>query len=289
MNYSQEIQGKTVQDAVEKACEKFQLTRKEIKYDVISNGSSGIFGLVGVKKARIRVMVPKTAKEKTNKTKVDMDGVRSLVDEAFNGTEPVRKKERSSFSKPEREEKVTQTSEPLQEDMRAVEVGEDLIKIGTEALQNIVAKITDEADISVQREKEKIVYNINGGNTSVLIGKRGQNLEAIQYLVDKIVNKNSERRIRILVDVGGYQEKRRENLKRLAAKMATKTKRSGKPATIGPMNAQDRRIVHIALKNDRGVRTQSIGEGYYRKLIIFPKKGNPRRKRQTESVNAAEE
>jgi len=288
MNQSMEFQGKTVQEAVEKACDKYHLSRKEIKYDVISNGSSGIFGLVGVKKARIRVAVPKAAEEKGRKTKIDMEGVRSLVDEAFNGTEPVKKKEPVSFSQPEKEPKESKAADPVQE-AKPVEITDELISVGKEALQNIVAKITDEADISVEREKEKIVYHINGGNTSVLIGKRGQNLEAIQYLVDKIINKNSERRIRILVDVGGYQEKRRENLKRLAGKMATKTKRTGKPTTIGPMNAQDRRIVHIALKKDRSVRTQSVGEGYYRKLIIFPKKGNPRRKKQFESANASEE
>ena len=113
----------------------------------------------------------------------------------------------------------------------------------------------------------------------MLIGKRGQTLEAIQYLVEKIVNKQNEARIRILVDVEGYLDTRQSNLKRMASKMADKAQKINKPVTIGQMNAYDRRIVHLHLKDNQAVRTQSVGEGYYRKLVIFPK----RRKRTKKS------
>jgi spoIIIJ-associated protein len=107
----------------------------------------------------------------------------------------------------------------------------------------------------------------------MLIGKRGQTLEAIQYLVEKIVNKQNEHRVRVLVDVEGYLKTRKSNLQKLAAKMAEKAQKTQKPVTIGQMNAYDRRTVHLHLKSNSAVRTQSVGEGYYRKLIIFPKKG----------------
>lgn len=94
----------------------------------------------------------------------------------------------------------------------------------------------------------------------------------MQYLVEKIVNKQCEQRVRLLVDVEGYLETRKANLKSMATKMAEKAKRRNKPVTIGQMNAYDRRTVHMHLKNNNAVRTQSVGEGYYRKLIIFPKK-----------------
>ena len=94
----------------------------------------------------------------------------------------------------------------------------------------------------------------------------------MQYLVEKIVNKQNEQRVRVLVDVEGYLKTRKTNLQKMASKMADKAKKTSKPVTIGQMNAYDRRTVHMHLKNNNAVRTQSVGEGYYRKLIIFPKK-----------------
>ena len=120
---------------------------------------------------------------------------------------------------------------------------------------------------------------MHGGNSAVLIGKRGQTLEAIQYIVEKIVNKNRKGRVSIHIDVEGYLEKRRISLQRLAVKMAEKVKRTGKSVAIGQMNAYDRRIVHIALQDDNTVRTQSKGEGFLKKLIIFPRKNSSRKQK----------
>lgn len=103
----------------------------------------------------------------------------------------------------------------------------------------------------------------------------------MQYLVEKIINKHSEQRIRIQIDIEGYLKKRQNNLKGLAERLAEKAKRSGKPITIGQMNAHDRRIVHIALRDDNGVRTQSVGDGFLKNLLIFPRKKYPQKKNYT--------
>ncbi len=253
-----EFEGKNVDKAVTAACEKLNLSKDDLKYDVLSNGSSGIFGLVGVKKARIRVSMPNSPKKPKKgsgsntisfQDDVDStsDGIQSLVDEAFDDT-PI-------------------PAYP-----------EEALQLGKQALQKILDLITTDAQISVKTNLERVLFNVAGGDSGVIIGKRGQNLEAIQYLVDKIVNKCSDQRIRIQIDVEGYLKTRRESLNKLAARLAEKSKRTGKPSTINQMNAQDRRIVHLALKNDKGVRTQSVGEGYYRKLIIFPKKKSDKKK-----------
>ncbi len=269
-----EFEGKNVEKAVEKACAELQSSKSALKYDIISNGSSGIFGLVGVKKAKIRVL----NEEQPGKTSDDYEGinnksvdgkedeVNSLVDEAFN------EKEKEPIIKGN----IDNREKRYQEKKRrgSYEVSEEIIAVGREALERITGLISNDAEITVDKLSDKIVYRVASPDSSVLIGKRGQSLEAIQYIVDKVVNKKSERRIRLQVDVGGYLEKRKSNLKNLAAKLAEKTKRTRKPSTIGEMNAHDRRIVHIALRGDRKVRTQSIGEGYYRKLIIFPNKNN---------------
>jgi spoIIIJ-associated protein len=134
----------------------------------------------------------------------------------------------------------------------------------------------------LSQQKGRLVFSISGGDSGVLIGKRGQTLEAIQYLLEKMINKKSTNRIRVLVDVEGYLDKRKSNLKLMASRMAEKAKRTKKPVTIGQMNSHDRRIVHIHLKDESGVRTQSLGEGYYRKLMIFPKKQAGSRRKNTE-------
>lgn len=361
-----EFEGKTVKDAIENACVHLNISQRELKYDVISNGSSGIFGFVGAKKAKIRVYnTPKsefaskpgggrTTGEQSS-SGIDSREVISLVDEAFNNTReetPVQKEAGvEKKNKPHHRKRTapttkapikidTQTSEPSTEpDVDSfdspsceteIDVHPDLEKkvsivaaktksfdeedttaqdviacvepaetdetiaactsLGLTALQKILDYLTDGVNISLEKNQDKFLYRIEGGNSSMLIGKRGQNLEAIQYIIDKIVNKNMTKHIRIQVDVAGYTEKRKENLIKMAERMAQKTKRTGKPSTVGPMNAQDRRIVHIALKNFRGVRTQSMGEGYYRKLMIFPKqtsrKKSPADTTETENKSA---
>jgi spoIIIJ-associated protein len=134
--------------------------------------------------------------------------------------------------------------------------------------------ITDDARVKSHTEADRLTLSIEGGNAGILIGRKGQTLDAMQFLTDKIINRKSEARVRVKVDIEGYMETRKSNLKHLAFKMADKAKKTGRPATINQMSAQDRRIVHLALKDDLQVRTQSMGEGYYRRLVIFPKKKN---------------
>ena len=152
-----------------------------------------------------------------------------------------------------------------------------LLAMGKEALDRIVSHITTGAEVTARHGEDRLCYDIQGGESGMLIGKKGQTLEAIQYLVEKMVNKQNSERIRVQVDVEGYLDNRRQRLEDLAARLAQKAKRSGKPVTIGQLNAHDRRIVHISLKGDPELRTQSMGEGFYRKLVIFPKK-RPRKK-----------
>jgi spoIIIJ-associated protein len=134
--------------------------------------------------------------------------------------------------------------------------------------------ITEGATVEAETNRDHLTLKITGGNAGILIGRKGQTLDAMQFLTDKIINRQSEARVRVKVDVEGYIETRKSNLKHLAVKMAEKAKKTGKPATINQMSAQDRRIVHLTLKDDNRVRTQSMGDGYYRRLVIFPKKKN---------------
>jgi spoIIIJ-associated protein len=150
--------------------------------------------------------------------------------------------------------------------------------MGRLVLQRIVDTITSDAKISVEKDEDRLLFNVNGGNAGILIGKRGQTLDAIQAIVNKVVNKHNQNRTRVLVDIEGYLETRRENLEKMALRLAEKSKKIGKPMTMGPMNSYDRRIVHLALQGFAEVQTRSRGAGPLRKLVILPKKRNAERR-----------
>ncbi len=281
-----EFVGKNVDKALEKASLELNLSVEKLKYDVVSYGSSGIFGLVGAKKAKIRI---KSASIHARIAKDAKEQARDLVKDAFkdDSKEPSREPAKKPVKKDTKEqarELVEETFQSVDKPSSTKSAPVDLEKpmaIGMEALKRLVDFISDGASIKVESKEQRLLYKVDGGNSGLLIGKRGQTLEAMQYLVEKIVNKQSEQRVRVLVDVEGYLKTRKQNLQKMATRMAEKAQKTQKPVTIGQMNAYDRRTVHVQLKNNRAVRTQSVGDGYYRKLIIFPKK--QQRSRQNKS------
>jgi spoIIIJ-associated protein len=245
-----EFESKNVEGALQKASEKLNIPADKLEHEVVSHGSTGIFGLVGAKKAKIRVVTPVGVPEKTErdagkKPKSVQEGVASILDQTFgeNG---------------------------------AASSAEGPVSLGRDVIKRLADFITSDAEVEVVKNGDKIQYNISGGNTAMLIGKRGQTLEAMQYLAEKIVNKQHEKRVRIQIDIEGYLKNRRERLESLALRLGEKAKRTGKSVTVGQFNAHERRIIHMVLKEEEGLRTQSMGEGYYRKIKIFPKKKNKR-------------
>ena len=256
---SLEFEGKNVDKAVRMACDELNLTKDEFQYKVLSRGSSGIFGLAGAKKARIKVYLP----EKSMESEPEADNV----------TPPEAVSEESTQSAD------SITAESLSGNMAHSDSGENPLALSREVLRRIVDAITADATITAEEANGRIVLNVTGGNAGALIGKKGQTLEAIQSLVDKIVNKHhrNQDRIRVRVDVEGYLATRKLNLEKLAQRLADKSKKIRKPISLGQMNGYDRRIVHLALKDDPEVKTKSRGEGYMRKLVIFPQKNNAHR------------
>ena len=261
-----EYSGSTVEKAATAAIKKLKIPREELKYHVLSYGSSGIFGLVGVKKAKIRIVLPADPEEGKKKSR----------------TEKIKDKRGAKVSR--EKQKVEKTSEPPRVPIASGDNGKteekdvDLKRLGSELLERITLLISEDAKIDVDESPEGLLYKIESSEAAVLIGKRGQTLEAMQYLVEKIINKNSNKRIRVLVDVEGYLEKRQESLLGLSSRMAEKAVRTNKPVTIGQMSAYERRVVHLALKDDSRIRTQSKGDGFLRKLIIFPVRKTNNRK-----------
>lgn len=127
-------------------------------------------------------------------------------------------------------------------------------------------------DIKYNEENKEMDIDLSGDDMGVLIGKRGQTLDSIQYLVSLVVNKESDDYIRVKVDTENYRERRKETLENLAKNVAYKVKRTRRPVSLEPMNPYERRIIHSALQNDKYVSTHSEGEEPFRKVVVTLKK-----------------
>lgn len=129
------------------------------------------------------------------------------------------------------------------------------------------------AEVAYDKESENVDINIIGDDMGVLIGKRGQTLDSLQYLTSLVINKNNEGYLKVKLDTENYRERRKETLENLAKNIASKVKRTHKPVSLEPMNPYERRIIHSALQNDKYVETHSEGEEPFRKVVISLKKG----------------
>ncbi|MFO7839393.1 MAG: RNA-binding cell elongation regulator Jag/EloR [Desulfosalsimonadaceae bacterium] len=290
-----DFEGKSVEQAVDRACQELNLDKNQLAYDIISYGSTGIFGLVRTKKALIRVAVPKkqkaseTAETANREQGEDFEAdnrseVSALIDEAFGDSEEedeaAGEEDLGDFVPAEAysaEEQMIGEEGYAEDEQDEGAAGpapatDEAVAVARDLLSRILALLSPDAAIDVHRDPDLCRIHITGGETAMLIGRKGQTLEAMQYLLDKAVNKQCGKGYRIVVDVEGYLETRRSELQEMASRLAEKAHKTGKPTTMNRMNAHDRRIVHLALKNNKSVRTQSVGDGYYRKLMILPKR-----------------
>jgi spoIIIJ-associated protein len=261
MSASLEFKAKNVEKAVEIASLELKMPKKDLKYEVLSYGSSGIFGLSSAKKAKIRVQLPEDSSGRELKPHGTGRGPDSAV-------VPENRKFSDGID-PAGDPAVTKENA---ESPVLYSFPDEPAEVGRLVLQRIVEYITTDAKITMEKNSDGVFFKVNGDNAGILIGKRGQTLNAIQTIIEKAVNKHNQNRIRVWVDVEGYLDNRREILKNMAMRLAEKAKRIGKPISLGQMNAYDRRIVHLVLQDFSDVQTRSRGEGPMRKLVIFPKK-----------------
>ncbi len=233
-----EIEGKTTEEAISKACEMLQATRENLEIEILAESSSGFLGL-GAKKAQIRA----TLKE----IKPPSPG-QEAVPAPVAAPAPV--------------------ATPAPSGKPAPEMAKD-------TLQEILRLLGMETEVELKEEAERTLLVIRGDGSGLLIGRKGQTLDALEYLINKIVHKDAEDKKRIVVDTENYRSRREESLVGLAHRLAEKAKKLGRPVTISPMNAHDRRIIHLALQEDKSLRTRSTGTGLYRKVVITPEKKGP--------------
>ena len=240
---SVEIEGKTIDEAIEKACSEFNVPREKLNIEIISDCATGFLGL-GSKKAKIKASI----------MSIDM-----AIDTP------------SAQFRKGAQRKSSVISDSIEPAGPEASVENPAVR-AKRILEGILQRMNLDCPLTVEETADTILLNIKGDGSGLLIGKRGQNLDAIQYIVNKSVSKNTNNRKMIVVDTESYRRKREESLIALAAKLAEKVKKSKKALTVGHMNAHDRRIIHLALQNDESLTTKSRGEGEFRKIVIMPAK-----------------
>ena len=175
-------------------------------------------------------------------------------------------------TEPEPEQKFEPRAEQKIEEKPEPAILENGMVVAKEALENILALIPME-DITVTAKQTNGIISlaIEGDKSGLLIGRKGKTLDALQFIVNKIVNKTLEKRTQVVVDSESYRKRRKEFLTQMALQMGAKAKRIKKPVATNLLYPHDRRIVHMALRDDDGVSTKSRGDGLFKKVIIIPK------------------
>jgi len=252
-----EIEAKNIDEAIGKACQEFNVPREKLNIEIISEGSTGFLGL-GSKKAKIKASILSLG--------IDLESAFDLPKEEKKEVElsqPVTIKEEIPVAEPS-------PTRPAISDKQEEPSAVPLAQRAKTILEGILTRMHLDFPISIEETSDTILLTINGDGGGLLIGKRGQNLDAIQYIVNKAAMKTPDERKVIIIDTESYRKRRAESLNALARELAEKVKKTRKPVTVGHMNAHDRRIIHLALQNDDAIVTRSRGEGEYRKIVILP-------------------
>lgn len=288
-----EIEEKSIDTAIETACQEFGVTRDKLNIEIISEGNRGFLGMLA-KKAKIRaslltldVSFDLKVNEQISVANISPANVPPKIE--LPEVEPPKvelpkiespKVEQPKVELPKVEQQLKITPKPIPEKREEKEAAappatlSPLAVKAKEILEGILEKMSFECQITIQEMPEKIVFNIEGDGSGLLIGKRGQNLDAIQYILNKAINRSDSERKMIIVDSETYRKRREESLLVLAERIREKVKKTKKPVSLSNMNAHDRRIIHLALQKDETLTTKSRGEGEYRKIVILPSRRN---------------
>ena len=259
-----EVRAKTIDDAITDALVQLGVTSDQLDYEVIEKGSAGFLGINrkdAVIKARKKVVVPEK-KEVVTETVAEKKPEKKQI-ASVEKRESVPEKKVEKNDKKEKSEKAAAPIDyaPLVENVKSF-----LAQV-FQAMELEVEIIT-----KVDEENRMIDVEFKGPEMGMLIGKRGQTLDSLQYLTNLAVNKQSDSYVKVKLDTEDYRKRRRETLENLARNIAYKVKRTKRPVSLEPMNPFERRVIHSALQNDKYVSTHSEGEEPYRHVVVTLKK-----------------
>ena len=249
-----EFSAKNLDDAITEACEALMVTSDRLDYEVVSNGSSGFLGIASkpaVIKARIK----------------DENASSEVVEE--------KKEEKKEPKKEAVKEVKAEAPAPKKEEVKASNVnGDELVAKANAFLKDVFAAMNMEVELNTKYDASENILSVelSGAEMGVLIGKRGQTLDSLQYLISLVVNRDTADYIHVKVDTENYRERRKATLENLAKNISYKVRKTRQSVALEPMNPYERRIIHSALQNDRYVTTHSEGDEPFRRVVVTLKK-----------------
>ena len=258
MSKSVEVSGRSVDDAVQAALEQLDASIDDVVVEVLDEGDSGILG-IGRRPARVQV----TLDAGDEAPVLDSDALPYVEDDVYDEDEV--------------DEPAEDEADELDADYYGDQVSEELSadddELGAKAvrfIQTILEAMDVEADVYSEHSGENLTVEIEGDDVGAVIGRRGDTLNAIQYLTSLMINRKTDEHIYLTVDVGGYRARRKQALIDLAERTANRVVEVGKEYVMEPLPAAERRIVHTALQEWPGIRTESEGAEPHRSVIIIP-------------------
>ena len=276
MNGSIRVSAKTVDDAITEALIQLGVTSDRLEYEVIEKGSAGFLG-IGMKQAVIEARrKPEPKEEKVEEpvveepVRVEPKKVEAVQPQKAAAEKKADEPQKAAFEKAVEKE----VKEEVKKETKLVEVQPQTIKAVEDFLKNTMKAMDMEVELKTEIDQDgALCVDMSGEHMGILIGKRGQTLDSLQYLANRVANKHQEGYVRVKLDTENYRARREETLRHLAKNIAHKVKRNRRPVALEPMNPYERRVIHSALQADRYVETHSEGEEPFRKVVVTLKDG----------------
>ncbi len=252
-----EAEGSTIEAAVAAALTQLKADRDQVEIEILAQATKGFLG-IGGRKARVRATLRNPV------------SLQEPEPESESTVESPQERGRGARRRAPSGESVAQPV-PVSK-----ETGENACRVLSETLHLMGV----EAPVSLDVQGTEAVINLEDTADGLLIGRKGQTLDALEYLLNRMIARGEEEEAHLVLDAEGYRERRRQSLESLALRLSERAKRRRKTVTLNPLSPRDRRVVHLALEDDPLVVTRSMGRGYFRRLSIVPEEaGNNRRDR----------
>ena len=282
MKGSIRVSEKTLDDAITEALVQLGVTSDRLEYNVIEKGSSGFLG-IGMKQAVIEAWKKEEKKEESVKAPVKEDISQTTEEpakkeerkkeEVIKETAKSKKENQAISSKEIKAEREEKEKAPVKEQPELAKVEEQTIHAVEQFVNDTLKAMDMEVEVTYSIDEDgALCIDMKGDHMGILIGKRGQTLDSLQYLANRVANKHQAGYVRVKLDTEDYRARREETLRHLAKNIAHKVKRNRRPVVLEPMNPYERRIIHSALQSDPYVTTHSEGEDPYRKVVVTLKR-----------------
>ena len=259
------VSAKNVSDAITEASIQLGVTSSELEYEVIEKGSTGFLG-IGSKQAVIRAW-KKVVEEPVEEVREEVEEVKPSLEQQIEKARETVESHREV--KKEVHVKKEHVKEPVRREEKLSEVQESTKEACEKFLHDVLKTMGMEVEITSSIDQDgALCIEMQGEHMGILIGKRGQTLDSLQHLTNRVANKMQDGYVRVKLDTENYRQRRKETLENLAKNIAYKVKRTKKPVSLEPMNPYERRIIHSALQADKYVSTHSEGEEPYRRVVV---------------------